>query len=67
MLLMFCLSLREKAVFAISVVNNNQELIGHASFCDYPNLSHVSQSTWEQWLVQHYRVEQCMVRQACCF
>lgn len=40
----------EKAVLAITVLDSNGEIIGHASLSDSPSVPGVSAKSWPQWL-----------------
>ena len=45
---------REKAVLAVTLSNDHDEVLGHAAFFDYPNLNNVDAAQWEGWLNEHY-------------
>lgn len=47
-------NLIEKAVLAVTLSNERDEVLGHASFFDYPNLPTVDTAAWEEWLGKHY-------------
>lgn len=48
---------REKAVLAVTLCNDKDEILGHAAFFDYPNVADVDQATWQTWLNKHYDME----------
>jgi len=45
---------REKAVLAVTLCNDKEEILGHAAFFDYPNIDDVDSATWEDWFHKHY-------------
>lgn len=47
-------NLLEKAVLAITLVNGNGEILGHASFYDSPNVEDVDPAEWEDWISTMY-------------
>lgn len=49
----------EKANLAVTLVNASNDVMGHAAFFDYPNLSTVHQSKWEDWLHSKYDCDKC--------
>jgi len=49
----------EKASLAVTLVNANNDVMGHAAFFDYPNLPSVDQSKWEEWLHTKYDCDKC--------
>ena len=51
----------EKASLAVTLVNANIEVMGHAAFFDYPNLPHVDQSKWEEWMYPKFNCDKCNV------
>ncbi|KAK3611320.1 hypothetical protein CHS0354_029969 [Potamilus streckersoni] len=44
----------EKAVLAVTLVNDKDEILGHAAFFDYPNLDSVDPAEWENWMGSYY-------------
>lgn len=44
---------REKAVLAVTLCNDREEILGHAAFFDYPNTD-VDSATWETWFQETY-------------
>lgn len=44
----------EKAVLAITLVNGNGEILGHASFYDSPNIENINPADWEEWISELY-------------
>ncbi|CAI9734209.1 ciliaflagella61-likeassociated and flagella-associated 61 [Octopus vulgaris] len=40
----------EKAVFSICLVDEDDEIYGHATFFDFPNIDGVDPASWEDWL-----------------
>ncbi len=53
---------REKANLAISLVDERNEILGHAAFFDYPPGRHADQCNWEKWLKSHHDISQSTVR-----
>ncbi len=49
----------EKAVLAVTLSNDKDEVLGHAAFFDYPNLPEVDSAKWEEWLAEHYDTGMC--------
>lgn len=47
-------NLIEKAVLAITLVNGNGEILGHASFYDSPNIENINPADWEEWISELY-------------
>lgn len=43
----------EKAVLAVTLCNDREEILGHAAFFDYPNTD-VDSATWETWFQETY-------------
>ena len=56
-----CISMMfsEKAVLAVTLSNDKDEILGHAAFFDYPNVEGVDQAAWEKWLNETYDLPQC--------
>lgn len=52
---------RDKASFALTVVNENQDIVAHAVFVDHPIGDLVDQAQWEQFLHKHFSSPQCTV------
>ncbi|KAK2147282.1 hypothetical protein LSH36_561g01009 [Paralvinella palmiformis] len=52
-------NLIEKAVLAVTLSNDKDQVLGHAAFLDYPNLANVDQAFWEKWLCQYYDCKKC--------
>ncbi|KAJ8309534.1 hypothetical protein KUTeg_014408 [Tegillarca granosa] len=50
-------NLIEKAVLAITLCNDKEEILGHAAFFDYPNEAGVDPAEWETWMKQSYDSE----------
>jgi len=50
-------SVIERAVLSITVVDQLGGVVGHASFFDYPNIAGVRSSSWEEWMVTHYEID----------
>ena len=44
----------EKAVLAVTLSNENDEILGHAAFFDHPNLLTVDMAKWETWFHESY-------------
>ncbi|KAM7395896.1 hypothetical protein PAMA_007255 [Pampus argenteus] len=51
--------LLEKANLAVTLANEKDNILAHASFFDYPVGDLVDQTHWEAFLQKHFRVEQC--------
>ncbi|KAL9958773.1 hypothetical protein ACROYT_G035833 [Oculina patagonica] len=49
----------EKASLAVTLVNANNEVMGHAAFFDYPNLPSVDPGKWEEWFHSKYDCKKC--------
>ncbi|WAR18655.1 CFA61-like protein, partial [Mya arenaria] len=49
----------EKAVLAVTLCNDKDEILGHAAFFDYPNVADVDQAAWQEWLKTYYDTEKC--------
>jgi len=54
---------REKANLAITLTNgaDGGEIVAHAAFYDYPNITDVNHDGWEQWLSKNYNVSMATV------
>ncbi|XP_064599733.1 cilia- and flagella-associated protein 61-like [Liolophura sinensis] len=50
-------NLIEKAVLAVTLSNDKEEILGHAAFFDYPSSPEVDPAEWESWMVQNYNTE----------
>ena len=57
-LLLYC---SEKASLAVTLVNANNDVMGHAAFFDYPNLPSVDPGKWEEWFHSKYDSKKCNV------
>lgn len=53
----FCLYDSEKAVLAVTLSNDKEEILGHAAFFDYPSCPEVDPAEWEGWMAQNYNTE----------
>ncbi|XP_072167121.1 cilia- and flagella-associated protein 61-like [Diadema setosum] len=49
----------EKAVLAVTLNNEREEILAHAAFFDYPNVDTVDHAEWQEWLNEFYDTEQC--------
>lgn len=49
----------EKANLAVTLVNANNDVMGHAAFFDYPNLRSLDPSKWEEWFHTKYDSKNC--------
>lgn len=49
----------EKAVLAVTLCNDRDEILGHAAFFDYPNVQDVDQADWQTWLNTYYDTSKC--------
>lgn len=45
----------------MTLVNANNEVMGHAAFFDYPNLPSVDQNKWEDWMYSKFDCDKCNV------
>ncbi|KAK3093002.1 hypothetical protein FSP39_009876 [Pinctada imbricata] len=45
----------EKAVLAVTLCNEKEEILGHAAFYDYPNIPSVDPASWEDWVANNYK------------
>ena len=45
---------RERSNLAVTLVNQDDELMGQACFLDYPNIPEVDPGKWETWLPEKY-------------
>ena len=43
----------------MTLSNEQEEVLGHAAFYDYPNVPGVDQSDWEEWMNQTYDCRSC--------
>ena len=50
---------REKAVLAVTLCNEKDEILGHAAFFDYPNVPSVDQAEWQDWMNEFYDTKKC--------
>ncbi|KAM5163800.1 cilia- and flagella-associated protein 61 [Mantella aurantiaca] len=46
--------LLEKSSLAVTIADEQNSVIAHAAFLDYPSRDVVGQSEWEEWIHQHY-------------
>ena len=46
-------------MLAVTLSNDQDELLGHAAFFDYPNLPDVDQAEWEKWMADNYGFQKC--------
>ncbi|XP_070577295.1 cilia- and flagella-associated protein 61-like isoform X2 [Ptychodera flava] len=44
----------EKAILAVTLHNDHDEVLAHAAFFDYPNISGVDAAKWQNWMSQYY-------------
>uniref|UniRef100_A0A7M4EV36 Cilia and flagella associated protein 61 n=1 Tax=Crocodylus porosus TaxID=8502 RepID=A0A7M4EV36_CROPO len=51
--------LLEKANLAVTLSNENNKVLAHAAFFDYPNWNIVDQADWEPFLHQNYNNSKC--------
>ena len=49
----------EKAVLAVTLSNDKDEVLGHAAFFDYPNIEGVDAAEWESWMAESYDTPKC--------
>lgn len=53
---------REKANLAVTLANEKDDIVAHASFFDHPVGGLVDQAQWESFLQKHFVAEKCTVR-----
>ncbi|CAI9546182.1 unnamed protein product, partial [Staurois parvus] len=46
--------LLEKSSLAVTISDDQNSVIAHAAFLDYPSWNVVDQSEWEEWIHKHY-------------
>ncbi|KAM6992862.1 cilia- and flagella-associated protein 61 [Tautogolabrus adspersus] len=51
--------LLEKANLAVTLANEKEDILAHASFFDHPVGDLVDQTRWEPFLQKHFRAEKC--------
>ncbi|XP_030854264.1 cilia- and flagella-associated protein 61 [Strongylocentrotus purpuratus] len=49
----------EKAVLAVTLNNEREEILAHAAFFDYPNVDSVDHGEWQEWLNTYYDTQEC--------
>ena len=47
---------------AITLVDDKNDIVGHASFLDYPNRQYSQPNEWESWFKVNYDLDKCTVR-----
>ncbi|XP_019642271.1 PREDICTED: cilia- and flagella-associated protein 61-like [Branchiostoma belcheri] len=52
-------SVIEKANLAVTLCNEQDDILGHAALYDYPNTTEADQAEWQQWLSQNYDTANC--------
>ncbi|XP_033640473.1 cilia- and flagella-associated protein 61-like [Asterias rubens] len=52
-------NLIEKAVLAVTLNNDKEQILAHSAFFDYPNVPEVDPATWQEWLNTYYDCEKC--------
>lgn len=52
---------REKANLAVTLANEKNDILAHASFFDHPVGDLVDQTHWEPFLRKHFSAEKCTV------
>ena len=52
----FC---RERALLAITLNNELDEVLAHAAFLDYPNIETIDSATWFEWFCAYYKAGFC--------
>ncbi|XP_034017806.1 cilia- and flagella-associated protein 61 [Thalassophryne amazonica] len=52
-------TLLEKANLAVTLANDQNQVLAHAAFFDYPAGDLVDQADWEEFLQKHFRAEKC--------
>ena len=58
-MLILLFNCREKAVLAVTLCNEKDEILGHAAFFDYPNSANVDQAEWQEWMNEYYNTRKC--------
>lgn len=46
-------------MLAVTLCNEKDEILGHAAFFDYPNVTSVDQAEWQEWMNQYYDTKKC--------
>ena len=46
-------------MLAVTLVNEKDEILGHAAFFDYPNVDTVDQADWQEWMNGFYDTKKC--------
>jgi hypothetical protein len=49
----------EKAVLAVTLCNEKDDILGHAAYFDFPNCAAVDQAAWECWVNSYYDAANC--------
>ncbi|KAK7103337.1 cilia- and flagella-associated protein 61-like [Littorina saxatilis] len=49
----------EKAVLAVTLTNESEDIMAHAAFFDYPNMTDCDPAKWESWMGNLYSSSQC--------
>ncbi|XP_072032047.1 cilia- and flagella-associated protein 61-like [Amphiura filiformis] len=49
----------EKAVLAVTLNNEKEDVLAHAAFFDYPNIASVDSAEWQDWMTAHYDYDKC--------
>lgn len=57
----FCALLRENANLAVTVWDDQNQILAHASFLDHPAADLVDQALWEPFLHKHFSSDRCTV------
>lgn len=42
-------------------MDEKNDIVGHASFFDYPNRQYIEQHEWESWFKGNYDLNECTV------
>lgn len=53
--------IREKANLAVTVCNEEEQVLGHASFFDHPVGGLVDATEWETFVQKHFGADKCTV------
>ncbi len=51
----------EKAVLAVTLNNEKEDVLAHAAFFDYPNIPCVDSAEWQHWLTSNFEYDKCTV------
>ncbi|XP_038072321.1 cilia- and flagella-associated protein 61-like [Patiria miniata] len=52
-------NLIEKAVLAVTLNNDKEQILAHSAFFDYPNVPDVDPAKWQEWLNAYFDCQKC--------